>query len=155
MDWSKTLSKQVMDMPRSGIREFFDLATGSKDIISLGVGEQDFVTPWNIREAAIRSLERGHTTYTSNYGLESLRRAGATIAGEETQLTRQITKQDLMELGLSGGKDSSLLRRKLLLRLRLPEHMSANAMLQALNVLFSLEELEQMLKQLPGCGEKV
>ena len=65
-------------MPRSGIREFFDLATGSKDIISLGVGEPDFVTPWNIREAAIRSLERGHTTYTSNYGLESLRRAIST-----------------------------------------------------------------------------
>lgn len=75
MDWSKMLSKQVMDMPRSGIREFFDLATGSKDIISLGVGEPDFVTPWNIREAAIASLEKGHTTYTSNYGLESLRRA--------------------------------------------------------------------------------
>lgn len=75
MDWSKMLSRQVTDMPRSGIREFFDLATGSKDIISLGVGEPDFVTPWNIREAAIRSLERGHTTYTSNYGLESLRRA--------------------------------------------------------------------------------
>ncbi len=72
------LSRQVTEMPRSGIREFFDLATGSKDIISLGVGEPDFVTPWNIREAAIRSLERGHTTYTSNYGLESLRRAIST-----------------------------------------------------------------------------
>ncbi|MBQ5664996.1 MAG: aminotransferase class I/II-fold pyridoxal phosphate-dependent enzyme [Akkermansia sp.] len=78
MDWSKMLSRQVTEMPRSGIREFFDLATGSKDIISLGVGEPDFVTPWNIREAAIRSLERGHTTYTSNYGLESLRRAIST-----------------------------------------------------------------------------
>ena len=78
MDWSKMLSRQVTEMPRSGIREFFDLATGSKDIISRGVGEPDFVTPWNIREAAIRSLERGHTTYTSNYGLESLRRAIST-----------------------------------------------------------------------------
>ncbi len=68
------LSKQVTDLPRSGIREFFDLVTGSKDIISLGVGEPDFVTPWNIREASITSLEKGHTTYTSNYGLESLRR---------------------------------------------------------------------------------
>ena len=55
------LSKQVTDLPRSGIREFFDLVTGSKDIISLGVGEPDFVTPWNIREAAITSLEKGHT----------------------------------------------------------------------------------------------
>lgn len=74
MDWNRMLSKQVTDLPRSGIREFFDLVTGSKDIISLGVGEPDFVTPWNIREAAITSLEKGHTTYTSNYGLESLRR---------------------------------------------------------------------------------
>lgn len=74
MNWDNMLSKQIVDMPRSGIREFFDLVTGSKDIISLGVGEPDFVTPWNIREAAIFSLEKGHTTYTSNYGLESLRR---------------------------------------------------------------------------------
>lgn len=75
MNWDRMLSKQIVDLPRSGIREFFDLVTGSKDIISLGVGEPDFVTPWNIREAAIFSLEKGHTTYTSNYGLESLRRA--------------------------------------------------------------------------------
>lgn len=74
MDWNRMLSKQVTDLPRSGIREFFDLVTGSKDIISLGVGEPDFVTPWNIREASITSLEKGHTTYTSNYGLEALRR---------------------------------------------------------------------------------
>ncbi len=74
MNWDKMLSRQIVEMPRSGIREFFDLVTGSKDIISLGVGEPDFVTPWNIREAAIFSLEKGHTTYTSNYGLESLRR---------------------------------------------------------------------------------
>lgn len=53
----------------------FDLVTGRTDIISLGVGEPDFVTPWNIREAAIYSLEKGHTSYTSNYGLESLRRS--------------------------------------------------------------------------------
>ncbi len=74
MDWNRMLSRKVADLPRSGIREFFDLVTGSKDIISLGVGEPDFVTPWNIREAAIFSLEKGHTTYTSNLGLESLRR---------------------------------------------------------------------------------
>ena len=49
MNWDRMLSKQVVDLPRSGIREFFDLVTGSKDIISLGVGEPDFVTPWNIR----------------------------------------------------------------------------------------------------------
>ena len=73
MDWNRTLAKQFVGLPRSGIREFFDLVTGSKDIISLGVGEPDFVTPWHIREAAIQSLERGHTYYTSNSGLPELR----------------------------------------------------------------------------------
>lgn len=75
MNWQNKIAEQVGSIPRSGIREFFDLVTGRSDIISLGVGEPDFVTPWNIREAAIYSLEKGHTSYTSNYGLESLRRA--------------------------------------------------------------------------------
>ena len=75
MNWQNKIAEQVSSIPRSGIREFFDLVTGRTDIISLGVGEPDFVTPWNIREAAIYSLEKGHTSYTSNYGLESLRRS--------------------------------------------------------------------------------
>ena len=75
MNWQNKIAEQVGSIPRSGIREFFDLVTGRTDIISLGVGEPDFVTPWNIREAAIYSLEKGHTSYTSNYGLESLRRS--------------------------------------------------------------------------------
>ena len=70
MNWQNKIAEQVSSIPRSGIREFFDLVTGRTDIISLGVGEPDFVTPWNIREAAIYSLEKGHTSYTSNYGLE-------------------------------------------------------------------------------------
>jgi len=78
--------------------------------------------------------------------LEALRRAGATIEGEETPQTRQITKQDLMELGLSGGPDASVKRLALLKKLNLPEHMSANAMLQALNLLYSLEELKEMIE---------
>ena len=78
--------------------------------------------------------------------LEALRRAGATIEGEEAPQSRQITKQDLMELGLSGGADASAKRLKLLKQLNLPEHMSANAMLQALNLLYSLEELKEMMK---------
>ena len=73
--------------------------------------------------------------------LESLRRAGATIEGEETLVVRQISKQDLMELGLSGGPDASAKRLKLLKKLSLPERMSPNAMLQALNLLYTLEEL--------------
>ena len=80
--------------------------------------------------------------------LEALRRAGATIEGEEAPATRQITKQDLMALGLSGGPDSSARRLALLKKLNLPEHMSANAMLQALNLLYSLEELERIMRDL-------
>ena len=74
--------------------------------------------------------------------LEALRRAGATIEGEDTPASNAITKQDLMELGLSGGPDSAAKRLALLKKLNLPEHMSANAMLQALNLLYSPEELE-------------
>ena len=73
--------------------------------------------------------------------LEALRKAGATIEGEEIPARNGITKQDLMELGLSGGANSAENRQKLLRKLDLPEHMSANAMLQALNLLYSLEEL--------------
>ena len=80
--------------------------------------------------------------------LEALRRAGATIEGEEANPTMQITKQDLMELGLSGGADAGAKRQKLLNKLNFPEHMSANAMLQALNLLYSLEELEALVKHL-------
>ena len=74
--------------------------------------------------------------------LEALRRAGATIEGEDSPWTQAITKQDLMDLGLSGGPDSSEKRLKLLKKLNLPEHMSANAMLQALNLLMDLDELK-------------
>ena len=77
--------------------------------------------------------------------LEALRRAGATIEGEDALQTKTITKQDLMELGLSGGADASAKRRALLKKLDFPEHMSANAMLQALNLLYSLEEFETIL----------
>lgn len=73
--------------------------------------------------------------------LEALRRAGATIEGERETAPGEMTKLDMVELGLSGGKNSSVLRKKLLKRLELPEHMSANAMLQALNLLVTREEL--------------
>lgn len=78
--------------------------------------------------------------------LEALRRAGATIEGEEVPTGRGITKQDLMELGLSGGPGASARRLALLKKLNLPEHMSANALLQALNLLYSLEELTTTVK---------
>jgi len=67
------ISKKVEKMQPSGIRQFFDLVLGMKEVISLGVGEPDFVTPWQIREAGIYSLEQGFTSYTSNKGLYKLR----------------------------------------------------------------------------------
>lgn len=78
--------------------------------------------------------------------VEALRRAGATFEDEEVHTPQTITKQDLMELGLSGGKDSSEMRKALLRKLELPEHMSANAMLQALNLLCSVDELRQWMQ---------
>ena len=80
--------------------------------------------------------------------LEALRRAGATIEGEDAPASHPITKQDLMELGLSGGADSSAKRLALLRKLDLPEHMSANAMLQALNLLCGLDELKEIIASL-------
>lgn len=80
--------------------------------------------------------------------LESLRRAGATMEGAETRSDHQITKQNLMELGLSGTSDASANRLKLLKKLNLPEHMSPNALLQALNLLYSLEELTTVVESM-------
>ena len=79
--------------------------------------------------------------------LAALRNAGATVEGEETTSTGGITKQDLMALGLSGGSNAGEKRKALLKKLNLPEHMSANVMLQALNLLYTREELEQMLNE--------
>ncbi|MEE8472834.1 MAG: aminotransferase class I/II-fold pyridoxal phosphate-dependent enzyme [Dehalococcoidia bacterium] len=69
----RALSRVVSQIPPSGIRRFFDLLSSLDGVISLGVGEPDFATPWSIREAAIYSLEKGHTMYTSNHGLPELR----------------------------------------------------------------------------------
>ena len=80
--------------------------------------------------------------------LEALRKAGVTIEGEDTPVSHAITKQDLMDLGLSGGPDSAAKRLALLKKLNLPEHMSANAMLQALNLLYTLDELTTIVENL-------
>ena len=80
--------------------------------------------------------------------LEALGRAGATIEGEDVPQTQAISKQDMMDLGLSGGADASAKRLALLKKLNLPEHMSANALLQALNLLYTLEELTTIVENL-------
>lgn len=72
-DYSELLSARAQALKPSGIRKFFDMLGGMDDVISLTVGQPDFVTPWHIREAGIESLEQGKTYYTSNSGLEVMR----------------------------------------------------------------------------------
>src|SRR5574340_998973 len=69
------INTTVRDIPRSGIRDFFDIVSTMKDVISLGIGEPDFDTPWHVRESTVFALERGATHYTSNLGYLDLRRA--------------------------------------------------------------------------------
>lgn len=73
IDYSRILSRTVVDLKKSGIRKFFDLLDGRKDVIGLTVGQPDFITPWHIREAGIESLQKGKTYYTSNSGMPELR----------------------------------------------------------------------------------
>ncbi len=108
MNWDNKLSTKVNNLPGSGIRAFFDLVIGSKDIISLGVGEPDFATPWNIREAAIVSLERGQTTYTSNLGLERLRESIARYVSDFFHVDYDPRCEILPTVGVSEAIDLAL-----------------------------------------------
>jgi aminotransferase len=74
MNYEKVLARTVQELKPSGIRKFFAIAEEMKDVISLGVGEPDFKTPWPVRRAAIRSLENGKTWYTANAGLAALKK---------------------------------------------------------------------------------
>lgn len=97
-------SKAIQQIPPSGIRRFFDLIIGQKDIISLGVGEPDFVTPWNIREKAFYALEKGRTSYTSNWGLPELRQEIAKYL-KKYNLNYDPTAEILITLGVSEAVD--------------------------------------------------
>src|SRR5438128_3769997 len=99
------VADHVQSIPRSGIRDFFDLVQGMKDVISLGVGEPDFVTPWHIREAAIYALERGKTTYTSNLGLLKLREAIALSLKKHFALSYHPKEEILIAVGVSEAMD--------------------------------------------------
>jgi aminotransferase len=99
------LSTTVRDMPPSGIRKFFDIVVGMEDVISLGVGEPDFPTPWHIREACIYSLEGGHTSYTSNKGLLELREILAESTETELGLEYDPEEEILITTGVSEAVD--------------------------------------------------
>lgn len=98
-------SKNLDRIPSSGIRKFFDLVLESKDIISLGVGEPDFETPWQIRQTAIKSIEQGYTSYTSNSGLSSLLTEISHYQKNQFNNTYQAASEILITNGVSEGAD--------------------------------------------------
>ena len=102
------ISKLVQQIPPSGIRVFFDLVLGMKDVISLGVGEPDFITPWNIREKAIFSLEEGYTSYTSNKGMVELRREISRYLKHKYALDYDPEEEILVTVGVSEGYDLAI-----------------------------------------------
>src|SRR4028119_1049741 len=104
----KPLSESVQSLPASGIRRYFDLINDMEDAISLGVGEPDFVTPWRIREAAIYSLERGYTQYTSNWGLLELREELARMLDRRYGVEYRAEGEILITVGVSEGLDLAL-----------------------------------------------
>ncbi|MBB23670.1 MAG: aromatic amino acid aminotransferase [Roseibacillus sp.] len=108
MDYLSKISRQVAAVPRSGIRDFFELVQGREDVISLGVGEPDYSAPWHIREAAIYSLERGNTSYTSNLGLMSLRRKIAGYVGDFFDVQYDPSSEILVTVGVSEALDLAL-----------------------------------------------
>lgn len=108
MDYSGKIARQVAAIPRSGIRDFFELVQGREGIISLGVGEPDFVTPWHIREAAIYSLEKGQTSYTSNLGLLSLRKSISRYVEDFFGLEYDPGGEVLVTVGVSEAIDLAL-----------------------------------------------
>lgn len=99
------ISQTVEAIPPSGIRRFFDLASSMEGVISLGVGEPDFVTPWNVREASIFSLERGYTTYTSNNGLPELRKEIAHYLSQSFQTEYNPDTEIIVTVGASEAID--------------------------------------------------
>jgi len=102
------ISPSVYNIPPSGIRKFFDLASEMKDVISLSIGEPDFVTPWNIRESGIFSLEKGHTHYSPNSGFIELRQEIARYMKRRFLLEYDPEKQVIVTVGGSEGIDIAL-----------------------------------------------
>jgi len=102
------ISKKVQAISPSGIRKFFDILSSMEDVISLGVGEPDFVTPWHVCEAGIYSLERGHTSYTSNYGLLELREEIARYLRRRYRVSYDPQREILVTVGVSEGLDLAM-----------------------------------------------
>ena len=108
MDYSKILSPTVTSIKPSGIRKYFDIADSMEGVISLGVGEPDFPTPWEIRKAGILSLESGKTRYTSNWGLERLREEVCHYVKRKYDLTYEPKTDVLITVGGSEAIDACI-----------------------------------------------
>jgi aminotransferase len=104
----KHIASHIRDIPKSGIREFFDIVAQEKDVISLGVGEPDFDTPWHIREAAIYSLEHGRTHYTSNLGLPELRSSICRYVNKHFGVAYDPRTEVIITVGVSEAIDLAL-----------------------------------------------
>jgi len=108
MNWGDRISPLVKAVPPSGIRRFFDIAAEMKGVISLGVGEPDFVTPWHIRESCVHALHKGYTSYTSNYGLLELREEIARKIYENYSVTYNPRTETLVTVGVSEALDLAI-----------------------------------------------
>lgn len=108
MIMEKMILDKVKDMPPSGIRKYFDMINEMEDVISLGVGEPDFVTPWNVVEAGIYSLEKGHTHYSSNAGFIELRREISNYMERRYKVSYRAEDEILVTVGGSEGIDLAL-----------------------------------------------
>jgi len=108
MNWADRIAPAVRSIPPSGIRRFFNIAAEMKDVISLGVGEPDFVTPWHIRESCVYGLNRGFTSYTANAGLPELREEIAKSLDRDYQVSYDAGTELLVTVGVSEALDLAL-----------------------------------------------
>ena len=102
------VADHIKSLPKSGIRRFFDLVNTMDDVISLGVGEPDFVTPWTIRETGIFSLEKGHTSYTSNLGTPALRREVCRYVRDNYHVSYRPEDECIITIGVSEALDIAM-----------------------------------------------
>ena len=108
MKWAERVSPLVRSIPPSGIRRFFDIVAEMKGVISLGVGEPDFVTPWHIRESCVHGLQRGYTSYTSNYGLLELRQEISRMIETDYGVSYNPKNEALVTVGVSEALDLAM-----------------------------------------------
>ncbi|MCR5176438.1 MAG: aminotransferase class I/II-fold pyridoxal phosphate-dependent enzyme [Anaerovibrio sp.] len=108
INWNDRISPVVKNVPPSGIRKFFDIASEMEDVISLGVGEPDFITPWSIRESCVYGLEQGYTSYTANRGLMELREEICILHKNRFDLDYDPKTNVLVTVGVSEALDIAM-----------------------------------------------